>query len=75
MNLQTINMSIKTLPSRWIKNRELIFLGISAALIVHFSGLPKIFATFPNSIPLGLFLVSCGLLSLVYVTLKKPEKN
>ena len=75
LTLQSINMSIKTFSSKWIKNRELVFLGIAVAFIVHFSGLPKMFATFSNSIPLGLLLVGFGLFALVCVTLKKPEKN
>lgn len=67
-------MSNKTLPSKWIKNKELIFLGMAVAFIVHFSGLPAMFSTFPNSIPLGLLLVGGGLSTLVYLIVKKPVK-
>ena len=67
-------MSIKTLPSKWIKNKELIFLGMAVAFLVHFSGLPTMMATFSNPILLGLVLVGGGVSALIYVVVKMPVK-
>jgi len=68
-------VSYKTLPLKWIKNRELVALGLAVAFIVHFSGVPTILVTHLGSVLFGVLMVGAGLSVLVcgYIG-KKPDK-
>jgi len=68
-------MSYKTLPLKWIKKSELIVLGIAIAFIVHFSGIPAIFATYLGTVPFGVLMVGAGLPALVYSLLERNQAS
>jgi len=58
-------VSYKTVASKWMKNKELIVLGIAVALVVHFSGVPVMLVTHLGSIPFSVLMVGAGLSALV----------